>query len=193
MGYARGDFIKHDAMVAHRLDTTQAGFVAGIASTPTIDCMGHIVMPGAFDRSIRAKGLHGPGGIRLLDNHNSERVAGAITRLQTVRDNLEIDAQLNLNIGYARDLYEIAKQVGGLNFSVGFRLEEFEIVDAKSSKRGETLIVKQGELVEVSVVTFPAQAEATMSVVKSRDAAGLDPVLLGGIHNQIARIKELLR
>ena len=72
-------------------------------------------------------------------------------------------------------------------------MEEFEIVDAKSSKRGETLIVKQGELVEVSVVTFPAQAEATMSVVKSRDAAGLDPVLLGGIHNQIARIKELLR
>ena len=151
------------------------------------------MLPGAFDRSIRQKGLSGPGGIRLLDNHRSDRVAGAITRLQTVRDNLEIDARLNLNVGYARDLYEIAKQVGGLNFSVGFRLEEFEIIDAQNSRRGETLIIKQGELVEVSVVTFPAQAEAQMSIVKQRDAAGLDPALLAPIHAQLVRIRELLK
>ena len=166
MTYKRGDLIRHDA-VLRKLDTeAAAGFISGIASTPAIDCMGHIVMPHAFDASIRSKGLSGPGGIKLLDNHQSHRVAGVIKRLATVRDNLEIDAQLNLNVSYARDLYEIAKQVGGLNFSVGFRLEEFEVVEAEKSRRGEVLIVKQGELVEVSVVTFPAQAEATMSVVK---------------------------
>ena len=192
MSYKRGDFISCDA-VARGLDTAQAGFVAGIASTPAIDAMGHVVMPGAFDRSIRAKGLRGPSGIRLLDNHKSDRVAGEITRLQTVRDNLEIDAQLNLNVPYARDLYEIAKQVGGLNFSVGFRLEEFEIVDAKNSRRGETLIVKQGELVEVSVVTFPAQAEAQMSIVKARSNVQLNSAKVAVLLAQCARIRELLK
>ena len=129
----------------------------------------------------------------MLDNHKSDRVAGEITRLETVRDNLEIDARLNLNIGYSRDLYEIAKQIGGLNFSVGFLLQDFEIVDAKNSRRGETLIVKQGELVEVSIVTFPAQPEATMSIVKSASQKlAFDPARLAPLMDEVRKMKEIL-
>jgi uncharacterized protein len=179
MTYKRGDLIQHDA-VLRKFDTEAAAdFISGIASTPTIDAMGHIVMPHAFDRSIRSKGLIGPGAIKLLDNHQSHRVAGAITRLVTVRDNLGIDAQLNLAVSYAHDLYEIAKQVGG---------------EAKNSRRAETLVVKQGELVEVSVVTFPAQAEATTSIVKSSpQIASLanSPTFIACM-KQAARIRGLL-
>jgi len=137
--------------------------------------MGHIVQTGAFDQSIRQKGLRGPGGIKLLAGHDPEKIAGLITRLETVGSDLQIDALLNLNISFARDLHEAAKMIGGLSFSVGFRLEEFETVDPKYSKRGERLIVKSGELLEVSIVSFPACQEATMSVVKRAPAITLDP------------------
>ena len=56
----------------------------------------------------------------------------------------------------------IAKQNGGLNFSVGFSLEEYTFVDGDKSEDGEYLIISQGDLMEVSVVVFPAQLEATM-------------------------------
>ena len=194
MSFKRGDFIRCDAApVRSSLNAAPDGFIAGIASTPTVDALGHVVLPGAFDRSIQRKGLRGPGGIRLLDNHFTERVAGQIKRLETVGYSLEIEAQLNLAVSYSRDLYEVATQVGGLNFSVGFRLEEFEIVDAENSRHGEMLVIKQGDLVEVSVVTFPAQAEAVMSIVKQREPTGLDPVLFQACMDRLAKMKEILR
>ena len=36
------------------------GFISGVASTPSTDAFGHLVCAGAFDRSIKAKGLGGP-------------------------------------------------------------------------------------------------------------------------------------
>jgi HK97 family phage prohead protease len=125
-----------------------------------------------------------------LAGHDPEKIAGIITRLETVGHDLQIDALLNLNISYSRDLYEAAKQLGGLSFSVGFRLEDFEVVDPKKSKRGETLIVKSGELLEVSIVSFPACAEATMTHVKS--APMFNPATVAACMAQIQRMKDLL-
>ncbi|MEY9493739.1 HK97 family phage prohead protease [Bradyrhizobium elkanii] len=145
------------------------GYIAGIASTPSTDLYGHKVLAGAFDKSITKKGLAGPRGIKLLASHNWEKPAGTIKKLKTIGDELKIEAQLNLNVSYVRDLHEIAKQNGGLNFSVGFTLEEFSFVDGDKSEDGEYLIIKQGDLMEVSVVVFPAQLEATMDFIKSHE------------------------
>ncbi len=195
MTYKRGDTILCGASaLAHKLASEPDGFVSGIASSPTVDAMGHVVQAHAFDRSIRTKGLRGPAGIKLLAGHDPEKIAGIITRLETVGGNLQIDALLNLNISYARDLYEAAKQIGGLSFSVGFRLEEFEIVEAKNSKRGETLIVKSGDLLEVSIVSFPACAEATMTHIKSasQTASLANSPAFTACMAQISRMKDLL-
>jgi HK97 family phage prohead protease len=190
--YKRGDTILCGASaLAHKLASEPDGFVSGIASSPTVDAMGHIVMPHAFDASIRTKGLRGPGGIKLLAGHDPEKIAGIITRLETVGSDLQLDALLNLNISYARDLYEAAKQIGGLSFSVGFRLEEFELVEAKNSKRGEILVVKSGDLLEVSIVSFPACGQATMTHVKNAPQTGNSP-MLNACMAQVSRIKELL-
>ncbi len=195
MTYKRGDTILCGASaLAHKLASEPDGFVSGIASSPTVDAMGHVVQAGAFDRSIRTKGLRGPGGIKLLAGHDPEKIAGIITRLETVGGNLQIDALLNLNISYARDLYEAAKQIGGLSFSVGFRLEEFEIVEAKNSKRGETLIVKSGDLLEVSIVTLPGLRPSDHDARQERAAAGKPRELpaFNACMAQITRMKELL-
>jgi HK97 family phage prohead protease len=150
-------------------EVLEDGYIKGTASTPSTDLMGHKVLKGAFDKSIQRKGLNGKDGIKLLDHHKSDRPVGNIKKLETVGDALKIEAQFFSNVSYAQDLYEVSKQIGGLNFSVGFELEDFEFVEEKKSKDGEYLIIKQGNLIEVSVVTFPAQPDATMDFVKSHE------------------------
>lgn len=165
-----GDRIECDFNVAlAAADVLEDGYIKGTASTPKTDLMGHKVLAGAFDKSIKRNGLNGPSGIKLLNHHNMRQVAGNIEKLQTIGDELKIEAQLFLDVSYVKDLYTVSKKVGGLNFSVGFELEEFTFVDGEKSKDGEYLVIKQGNLIEVSVVTFPAQPEATMDFVKSHE------------------------
>jgi len=164
-----GDRIDCDIAALTKADVLEDGYIKGTASTPSTDLYGHKVLAGAFDKSIKRNGLNGPKGIKLLNHHNMRQVAGNIKSLETVGSDLKIEGNLFLDVSYVKDLYLVAKQVGGLNFSVGFELEEFTFVDGDKSVDGEYLVIKQGNLIEVSVVTFPAQPEATMDFIKSHD------------------------
>jgi len=166
-----GDRIELDmSFEAKTIADAPEGFISGIASAPSTDLYGHRVLAKAFDESIKMKGLSGPRGIKLLAYHDWQKVAGVIGRLQTVGDKLEIDAQLNLNVSYVKDLHEVTKQNGGMNFSVGFRLQEYKFVDEDEEKNDDAwLVVEKGDLMEVSVVPFPAQLEAELTFVKQFD------------------------
>jgi HK97 family phage prohead protease len=149
-----------------RVTTAESAAISGIASSPSVDSYGHSVRPGAFDQSIRKRGLTGPSGVKLLSAHAGFPV-GVIKRLRTVGQDLRIEAELNLELQSARDLHSIIKHLGGLNFSVEFRLEDFD-VDEKAKAGQPWLIVKRGDLTEVSIVTLPACAEATMDLKQAR-------------------------
>lgn len=142
------------------------GYVAGWASTPDLDLYHHVVKTGAFDDSIKARGLKGPKSIKLLLGHDWDKVAGVILKLETRQKKLWIEAQMNLNISYAKDAYEATKMVGGMNFSVGFMLQDYAFKEDES--KNEYLLIERGDLFEVSIVPFPGNEEATMEVVKSR-------------------------
>jgi len=149
------------------------GYIAGIASTPGTDRHGHKVMAKAFDDSIKEKGLGGPGGVQLLIGHDWNKVGGKIKKLETVNNNLLLEGQLYMDVSYVKDVHSVLKQNGGLNFSVGFTLQEFEFNDVMEDEDDPWLIVQKGDLMEVSIVTFPSQKDAKMTFVKTADA---DPV-----------------
>lgn len=153
------------------------GYVAGWASTDDLDLYRHKVMRGAFSESIQERGLTGPRGIKLLIGHNWNQVAGVIKVLEYRGSRLWIEAQLNLNIGYAKDAYEAAKMVGGLSFSVGFMLEKYAVEG--DEENGEWLRIDKGDLFEVSVVPFPGNEEATMTFIKNADSvAGFEKIIV---------------
>lgn len=161
------------ALGVESLDAVPPGYVAGWASTPDLDHYRHVIEPGAFDASIAQKGLTGPKGIKLLIQHNASKPAGVITKLETRGGSLWIEAQLDLEISYVKDYYRAAKAVGGLNFSVGFYLEDYSF--RKNAEDVEYLHITKAELEEVSVVTFPGNSEATMTFIKDRpDASNPD-------------------
>lgn len=167
-----GDILQHDMSFETRVVTEKPdGFISGIASSPSIDAYGHVVAPGAFSASIKKKGFGGPGGVLLLAHHDPEKPMGVIRKLETVGKNLEIEAELALKSSRVRDLYEETKLAGGLSFSVGFRLEDFDFAEQMNDQgeKEEVFLIKQGDLREVSIVAFPACPDARMSVVKQED------------------------
>lgn len=146
-------------------DNLPDGFVAGWASTPDLDSYGHVVATGAFTRAIAERGLSGPLGIKLLIGHNWDQLGGVIKKLEYRGDSLWIEAQLELELSYARDAYIQAKMLGGLSFSVGFFLKEYTW-DTTDDPEIEFLHIKRGDLFEVSVVVFPGNDQAQMQFVK---------------------------
>lgn len=143
------------------------GTIAGWASTGDLDSYRHVVEDGAFDESISKRGMKGPKAIKLLNNHNWQQVSGLIHQLRYEGSKLWIAAQFNLKLQYAADMYEVCKMLGGLNFSVGFFLQDYSWKE--DSKKREYLSIARGDLFEVSVVPFPANDKATMELVKSRE------------------------
>lgn len=142
------------------------GVIAGWASTHTsIDSYGTVIAKGAFDESIRNKGTNGPRGIKLLINHDPSKVAGRITKLEQRDKGLWIEAQIDREISYANDIYKAAQTTGGLSFSVGFGLRhtDTEIVEEGGK---EYMLIKKGNLREVSIATFPSNEEAVMEQVR---------------------------
>ena len=148
-------------------DEIPDGYIAGWASTMDLDSYRDVVVPGAFDASIKARGLTGPKGIKLLLNHNWTQLAGVIKVLETRQGKLWIEAQLNLDVEYVEDMYSNIKMIGGLSFSVGFFLQEYNIRQDEQNRDYFELV--KGDLFEVSVVPFPANSEAVMEFVKSSE------------------------
>lgn len=155
--------------VAKNLDVSSVadipdGYIAGWASTEEVDLVRDVVVTGAFSDSISKRGLIGPMGIKLLLDHRMDRVAGCIKRLEYIDGKLWIEAQLELEISYVRDAYLAAKMAGGMSFSVGFRIQDYEFKDVDDV---EVLYINKGDLFEVSVVAFPANPGAVMTFIKN--------------------------
>lgn len=91
---------------------TQSGFISGVASNPQTDAYGHSVRRGAFDASIARRGLSGPSSVKLLEGHQGLPI-GRITRLHTIGQDLQIEAELNMELSRVRDLHSVIRHSGG--------------------------------------------------------------------------------
>lgn len=133
--------------------------IEGIASTPTVDRTGDIVEPDGMEVSLPTP---------LLWQHNNAEPIGHVFEAKATKDGIKIKAQLSkvTEAGKLKDLLDFAWQsikvglVRGL--SVGFRPLEFSRIDSG-------LKFLRWELLELSAVTVPANAQATIISVKSID------------------------
>lgn len=145
---------------------TPEGYVAGWASTAGRDLYNHEVTGGAFQEAMDKRGLKGPMSIKLLLDHDWKAPAGVIKVLEYRRDSLWLEAQLDLEVGYVKDRWRMLKMMGGANFSVGFMLQDYEVV-IREEEEDYFLRIDKGDLFEVSIVMFPGNEEAQMTFVKA--------------------------
>jgi HK97 family phage prohead protease len=132
--------------------------ISGYASTDSIDRASDRILPTAWTR----------GGLRnyeinpiLLFNHDYNRPIGKVVEITTDSRGLKIKGIISKSAG---DVYNLVKEGVLSTFSVGFLVK-----DADYDKSLDGLIVKDAELLEVSVVSVPANQDATFSLAKSFD------------------------
>ncbi len=136
------------------------GVFAGYASVfGVLDQHQDIVQKGAFSSTIQKR----KGEIKLLWQHRQDEPIGVIDEIFEDKHGLYVRGRLLLDLQRAREAYTLMKEgaIGGL--SIGYSPLKYAYNDAG------TRIISEVELWEVSLVTFPANTSAAITVVKSRD------------------------
>lgn len=134
------------------------GIFSGYASVFNIvDKQNDLILPGAFKKSSNEN------KVKLLWQHDPSEPIGNIIDIYENDVGLYIIAHLLLDIQKARDVYLMLKAgvIDGL--SIGYVPVKYD-TDYQTGAR----VLKQVELWEVSLVTFPANSAAQVIDVKNR-------------------------
>lgn len=146
--------------------------IRGIATTPTPDRVGDIVEP---------LGVQFKNPMPLLWQHRSDKPVGTVTFDKPTKDGITFEAKLASieEAGALKDRIDEAWQSikAGLvrAVSIGFRALEYAYLENSGGIR-----FTETEVMELSLVTIPANADATITAIKSIDrpmlkATGLEP------------------
>lgn len=133
--------------------------IEGYASTDSVDRSSDVILPSAWTK----------GGLKnyennpiLLFNHDYNKPIGKVIEIMTDKRGLRIKGVISKSAG---EVYHLVKEGILSTFSVGFLIK-----DAEYDKAADGLVVKDAELLEVSVVSIPCNQDATFSVAKSFDS-----------------------
>jgi HK97 family phage prohead protease len=136
------------------------GTFAGYASLFNTEDMGRdIVLPGAFRDSLRERG---PGGIKLLYQHNPAEPIGVWESLKEDTRGLYARGRLMLAVARAREVLALMRAGALDGLSIGFRA----VTGKRDAKTGIRRLARI-DLWEISIVTFPLLPEARVAHVKS--------------------------
>lgn len=148
------------------------GLFSGYGSVfGTVDSYKEVVAPGAFAASlaeIKAKGRPVP----VLWQHRSGEPIGVYNALAEDGHGLKVDGKLILEVARAAEAHALMKAGAVSGLSIGYYVRD-DSFDQKTGVR----TLKQLELVEISLVTFPANDDARVDVIKSKLAHGSLPSL----------------
>ena len=143
--------------------------IKGYASTPGSDRYDDVVEPQAFEKSIRESYKNNPV---ILFQHKSDHPIGRATVMYIDHKGLYIEADI-----YDKDVAPKIREKILLGFSIGFIPKEMEFRDENGKllnvatdniwAAGVKRIIKEVDLVEISVVSVPANPETLFTAEKS--------------------------
>lgn len=138
----------------------EQGEFEGYASTfGNVDRVGDICVAGCFAESLQKRPA---SKVKMLLHHDTRRICGTWVSLEEDSRGLKAKGKLLLTTQDGKETYELMR-AGALDaLSIGYRT----LVDEIDRTTGVRKIVK-ADLMEVSVVTFPANERATIGAVKS--------------------------
>ena len=132
--------------------------LTGIASTPAPDRMGDIVVPEGAQFNLP---------IPLLWQHDASQPIGHVVKAKVTKKGIDIVAELTKGVTARIDEYIALIKAGLVRaLSIGFRG-----LDTEQIENSWGIKFKTWEWLELSAVTIPANAEATITSVKSIDSA----------------------
>jgi HK97 family phage prohead protease len=144
---------------------SEPGSFTGLGSVfDNVDSDGDVIAPGAFKASLEAHAAAGTWPA-LLWQHNTSLPVGEWESIQETARGLEVAGQLWVNSepadGLAHRAWRYLKARGRRGLSIGFRIKR-----QRSDRTRGVRIIEAVELVEISIVTEPANPAARVDTVK---------------------------
>lgn len=161
----------------------EQGVFAGYASVfHVVDSQRDEVMPGAFRDTLALR----DAPVKLLWQHRLDEPIGVITALFEDAQGLYIEGHLLLDVAQAREAYTLLKAGAVTGLSIGYSPRRY-VRDPDTGVRKLQAV----DLVEVSLVTLPANARAQVTVVK--DGTGFSGPQLLSAAEALERAIRVLR
>lgn len=158
-------------------DGGEPGRISGYASVfEKIDSYNEMVMPGAFKRSLKQWAKE-KAPIPMLWQHYSDQPIGGWDQFEEDDKGLKLSGLIDLDVPAGVQAYSATKKRYVRGLSIGY----YEIDadpwpwERPPEERADPRKLKELDLRETSVVTFPALREARVDAVKARLAMGMLP------------------
>ncbi len=163
-------------------DMDTEGVFSGMLSTyGNVDESGDVCVVGCFAKDLAVNGTKRP----LLWQHNPDRPIGSFEANET-ESGLAIAGRYNLDTVQGREAYALTKAGDISGLSIGYIVK-----DSGYDDEGHRLL-KDLDLMEGSVVTFPCNRQAVLTSVKSGDAVTLEDIekRLKACEDALSRLTE---
>ena len=137
------------------------GMFEGYASVfNNADLGNDVILSGAFTKSLKKTGAK---GVKLLYQHKADMPIGVFESIEEDKRGLKVRGKLALQTQMGHEAYELMKMGALDGLSIGFRVSpKGQSYDAKGKRR----MIKEVELMEISLVTFPMNPKAKIRSVK---------------------------
>lgn len=151
------------------------------------DSYGDIVMPGAFKRTL-AEHRRNKSRPKMFWQHDPSQPIGSWNELAEDDTGLLVTGKLNMDVQRGREAFALLKAGDIDGLSIGYR-----VVDERRDEQQDANLLKTVSLVEVSVVSLPANDRATVSAVKAAEIENLRARLAAGDRLQARELEELFK
>ncbi len=124
-----------------------------------VDLGGDRILPGAFTKTLKKTG----GKIPILaDHHSRDQIGWGLEAMEDKRG-LKVHGKLNFAVQRASEKYALAKQAAEVGARMGLSIGYAAI---RPTYEGDVRILKEIDLGEYSLVTFPMNTRAGITAVK---------------------------
>lgn len=131
--------------------------IAGYANTVDRDRTGDVIIPEAWAKGVDNYRLNPV----LLFQHKADQPIGSVNSIRVDKRGIHVDASIS---DTRPDIQTLVKEGHLKAFSVGFRVK-----DQKTDRSAQSSIITEVELLEISIVSVPANQTSLFSVRKSFD------------------------
>ncbi len=160
------EFIDVHAEIKAYQDEDEKGVFEGYGSIfGNVDLGNDVIQSGAFTKSINRTGAK---GVKLLYQHKTDMPIGVFESIEEDQKGLKVKGRLAMGTQAGRETYELMKMGALDGLSIGFKTSaKGASYDPKTKRR----MIKEVELMEISVVTFPMNPRAKIRKVKGQDVS----------------------
>ena len=160
------EFVQIAAEIKAGHEEDEKGSFEGYGSIfGNVDLGNDVIQAGAFQKSIKKTG---PKGVKLLYQHKTDMPIGVFESIEEDQKGLKVKGRLAMGTQAGRETYELMKMGALDGLSIGFKTSaKGAHYDPKTRRR----MIKEVELMEISVVTFPMNPRAKIRKVKGQDVS----------------------